>query len=344
MNRVKNQLKEFKKTFDPLLFGFLDKKQKEVKKVSPFAQILVQEIARTIKAGGKRIRPAILFYAFKACGGKDEKAALNLGMALEIFHTFCLIHDDILDKAEKRRGENSVFKKEGLGVALLAGDLGFVLAHSLINQREILRLFNLLNQEVVLGEYLDVLCSGRASEQVSKDLILKIMEYKTARYSFARPLQIGATLAGANAKILKGFWQYGMNLGLAFQIQDDILGVFGKEESLGKSVLSDLQEDKKTLLYLETIKLTDRKEKKEFLKIWGNKSRTKTLVRGKKATKKDLAWVKRLMRNSGALEETQKQAKDLALKAKKNLVKLDIQKKEKNFFLNLADFIIKRNF
>jgi len=338
---VKKYLVKFKKEFEPRMEEFLAKKEKQAKKLAGNYSEAIKEIRRLNKAGGKRIRPAFIYTAFKACvphkcGVKrKEEEIWDACLAMELIQAFCLIHDDIMDDANLRRGKITCFKKLGLNKAILTGDVALILADELVPEKA-KHYFDLMKFEVAGGQWLDV-----DQSQVSNESeIMKIMELKTAMYTVARPLQIGAQLAGVDEKKLKAFFEYGKNLGMAFQIQDDILGVFGKEEELGKSTSLDISEGKKTLLVVKLLEAqsSPRVEAgfrfKTFLNFFG---------KGKKLTKDQLELTKELMIKSGSLAYCQKKARELTKKAKQAIINVEIREKEKDFLMEIADYIISRN-
>jgi len=220
---------------------------------------LMRSIQETISSGGKRIRPTLLYAAYTGGGGTDVPLIFSVGAAIELFHTFALIHDDILDNSSTRRGKPTIYKKAGLSSALLAGDLAILFANELFysaingmsEAQRVSHQWQLLQEEVIKGEYLDM--SLTHSSSVTESNIMEMMEYKTARYSFIRPLLIGSLLAGGSLQIQQSLADFGKNIGIAFQIQDDILGIFGNETITGKSVDSDILEGKMTLLMVRLI-------------------------------------------------------------------------------------------
>lgn len=339
---VKETLLAFKKNFDPKLASFFNAKLSQIKKIDPKLAPLVEQIKDLILRGGKRLRPAFLYYGFKACGGKDERKTTPFCLAVELGHSMALIHDDIMDTADLRRGGPAVNKILGVNGAILAGDLCFSWAEELFRGGPG-RYWDLLKEEVILGQYLDTTLSSK--ELIKEDLkepeqkVLKVLEYKTARYSVVRPLQIGALLAGAKEKELKIFANYGVPLGIAFQIVDDILGVFGDEKTVGKPVSSDLREGKITLLTVKTLKEIEKLGNKEI-----KKKKLLGLLGNQKATRDDLEWVRGLIRETGALGYCQDKARKLARKAKRAIKDHPFEKEAKKFLLEIADFVIEREF
>jgi geranylgeranyl diphosphate synthase type I len=218
-----------------------------------------------VLAGGKRLRPAFCRVAFAGAGGDPEDPAIvDAGAALELLHAFALIHDDIMDASERRRGVRTVhrdferrhglsgFRGErrrfGEGAAILVGDLAFVYADRLMAgaPAEAVAVFNELRLEVNLGQYLDLV--GTARGHADLGAARRIAWYKSAKYTVERPLHLGAALAGRLSELAASLSAFGLPLGEAFQLRDDLLGAFGDEAVTGKPVGEDLREGKPTVL------------------------------------------------------------------------------------------------
>jgi geranylgeranyl diphosphate synthase type I len=219
-----------------------------------------------VLAGGKRLRPAFCHWAYVgAGGGADEPAVIDAGAALELLHTFALVHDDIMDGSATRRGTDTIHvlfesghaldgwrgeaRRFGEGVAILVGDLAFVYADQLLAGAPPAahQVFTELRIEVNVGQYLDLL--GTARGQASEATARRISRFKSGKYTVERPLHLGAALAGRLDDLAAPLSAYGLPLGEAFQLRDDLLGVFGDEDVTGKPVGEDLREGKPTLLY-----------------------------------------------------------------------------------------------
>lgn len=335
-----DQLKKFKTKIDEELGKFLEEKLRESEKIDPEVKRLVEVIKDIVLRGGKRLRPAFVYFAYKACGGKKEKAIIYTSQAIEFLHTFALIHDDIIDKSEKRRGKPAVHQILGEPGTILAGDLCFVFADEIFTNsafedkiiREVQKIYDLLREEVVFGQYLDVLVAKEKT--VAEEKIMKILEYKSGKYTIERPLHLGAALAEAPLKTFKVFSQYGIPLGIAFQIQDDILGMFGRSEESGKPVDSDLKEGKKTLLVVKALEALGGKEKENFLSLLGNPN----------CSFADLKWARKIIKATGALEYSQNLAKKLIQKAKTAIGGYSLEKEGKEYLLGIADYMLERRY
>lgn len=223
-------------------------------------------IEKLVMAGGKRLRPAFCHWAFVGAGGHpDDPAVVDAGAALELLHTFALIHDDVMDGSDRRRGLRTVHRsfetrhllgdwrgegrRFGEGVAILVGDLAFVYADLLLAgaPAAAVEVFTELRLEVNVGQYLDLLGTVRGG--VGVEQARRIGEYKSGRYTIQRPLHLGAALAGRLGELEACLSGYGRPLGEAFQLRDDLLGAFGNSELTGKPVGEDLREGKPTALY-----------------------------------------------------------------------------------------------
>jgi geranylgeranyl diphosphate synthase type I len=219
-----------------------------------------------VMAGGKRLRPAFCHWAYVGAGGAPEDDAVaRAGAALELLHTFALVHDDVMDGSARRRGRSTVHRvfedlheadgwrgegrRFGEGVAILVGDLAFVYADHLMGEapRPALDVFTELRLEVNIGQYLDLL--GTARGRVDLERARRICRYKSGKYTIERPLHLGAALAGRLDDLAAPLSAYGEPLGEAFQLRDDLLGVFGDTSVTGKPVGEDLREGKPTALH-----------------------------------------------------------------------------------------------
>ncbi|MBI2611609.1 polyprenyl synthetase family protein [Candidatus Gottesmanbacteria bacterium] len=284
-----NQLTKFQKQFNSILETFIFTKLKQVKGAPVVVRKGIEQLAKITLSGGKRIRPAFIYYGYKMCGGKSFAEIKNYLLAIEILQTFALIHDDIIDRATKRRGVETINSRLGNNMAILCGDLAYTWSDELFYQncptKNLSSLFEQMKQQVIMGQILDLY-----SPQKEKDVV-QMMEWKTASYSVEKPLCIGAILAAASAEKINTLSFIGINIGLAFQTQDDIFGVFGREEKLGKSTLDDLRNGKKTLLYFKTLANLNPIKKQEFFSLWGNS----------KAGYNELRVIQKIVTNSGGL-------------------------------------------
>ena len=230
---------------------------------------LYEPIEYTLAAGGKRVRPQLAMIASQLFGGKDEEV-LPAALALEVFHNFTLLHDDVMDKADVRRGRPTVHVKWNENTAILSGDQMLIEAYKLLSGvpadklPKVLQLFNKMATEICEGQQYDV--DFENQEHVTIDEYLKMIRLKTA-VLLATALKMGSYIAGASTEQQDMLYEFGINIGLAFQIQDDILDVWGNPETFGKAVGGDISCNKKTFVALTAMQLADSVTYKE-LKRW----------------------------------------------------------------------------
>lgn len=227
---------------------------------------LYDPIDYMLKIGGKRIRPALLLLANDLFGGQT-KNAIDVALAIEVFHNFTLIHDDIMDEAPLRRGKTTVYKKWNRDIAILSGDVMLVEAYQLLNKCnpahlvQILALFNQAAIGVCEGQQFDM--NFENSTTVSIDDYLKMIELKTA-VLLGASLKMGAVLGGAEKGDASHICEYGKNLGIAFQLMDDILDLYGNPKKIGKIIGGDIIANKKTYLLLKAQELAQGNLRKEL--------------------------------------------------------------------------------
>ena len=221
----------------------------------PEARLLIEEMWRLTAAGGKRLRPAFCYWGHRAAGGAHGPEIVRAASSLELLHTFAIVHDDIMDAADERRGEEAVHARHGVGVGILVGDLALVLADDAFMgagfapepTARAFEAYSRMRQEVIAGQYLDLAYAARTDISVAEARRVAVL--KSGRYSIEEPLAIGAALAGAPDDFLERLAAFGGPLGEAFQLRDDLLGTFGDRSSVGKPVDSDIIEGKRNVLY-----------------------------------------------------------------------------------------------
>ncbi len=248
-------------------------------------QELYEPIAYTLEEGGKRLRPVLVLLACDLFDGDIEKA-LYPAMGLEIFHNFTLLHDDIMDQASIRRGKQAVHKKWNANTAILSGDTMFVLAYEYVAKTDpallprVMDLFNDTARKVCEGQQYDMNFETR--KDVSIEEYMMMIRLKTA-VLIACSLKLGAILSHANPEDAENIYQFGIHLGLAFQLQDDFLDAFGEVSKFGKAIGGDIVTNKKTFLYLNAF---DRAREDDLIKLThlftdreiGNREKTEGIV------------------------------------------------------------------
>ena len=285
-----------------------------------------------LKLGGNRVRPVLCLMGNELFDEIREDA-WHLGTAIELFHNFTLIHDDIMDKAPLRRGMETVHKKFGENTALLAGDVMLVTAYEELNRisveflQSILYLFNKTAKEVCEGQQMDM--DFEAREKVSFEEYLKMIELKTS-VALAASLQTGSILGGAGERNQLLLYEFGKKLGIAFQVQDDYLDAFGDPQKFGKQKGGDILSNKKTFLLLhaqETASVAQQKELKELLSGNGDDKVDKVL---------------QLFRDCKA-DQWALQLKDKYLdEALSHLEDVAVLSKRKKPLIDLAEYLVKR--
>ncbi|MBS1667199.1 MAG: polyprenyl synthetase family protein [Bacteroidetes bacterium] len=278
-----------------------------------------------LSLGGKRIRPVLCLMANELFDEMNPDAwyAAN---AIELFHNFTLIHDDIMDKAPLRRGMQTVHEKYGMASALLAGDVMLVVAYDYLNRadatylQKIVKVFNQIAKEVCEGQQIDM--DFETKENVTMDEYLHMIKLKTS-VLLAGSLQIGSILGGAGDGNQQHLYEFGKNLGLAFQVQDDYLDAFGDPKKFGKQVGGDILANKKTFLLIRALEVANDVQKKEIKDLMQSNTEHKVerILSIFKSCGVD-AWANQLKEKF--LEESLKQLDDVAVLSsrKKHLMDL----------------------
>lgn len=307
-------IEQIRKNIDKSLASFLDTVKKEYKLhlVSP---LLFESIREFTLREGKRLRPLLLILTYKGYAPASKKISrklYNASTCMEFLHNFMLIHDDIIDRSDLRRGKPTMHKilartvksadpdKLGIDLGIIAGDIVYALAIDAFlsidepseRKERALKYFIQTAAFTAMGEFIDTVSGVKPVQDVDEKEVFLNYTLKTARYTFDCPMVTGAILAGAKDTEIKKISRFGILIGQAFQIQDDIIGIFETEANIGKSILSDLAEGKKTLLVTHAFSVLQGKAKTEFLKIFTKN--TKTL--------KDLEAVKRIFVETKSLD------------------------------------------
>ncbi len=285
---------------------------------------LYEPIHYILKLGGKRMRPVLTLMSAEVFD-VDYKLALPAALAVEVFHNFSLVHDDIMDDAPLRRGNETVHEKWNINTAILSGDAMLILAYQYFEKydtevfRELAKLFSKTALEVCEGQQWDVDFETR--DNVTIPEYLKMIEYKTA-VLVAAAMKMGAIVAETSKENADLIYDFGLNLGLAFQLQDDYLDAFGDPETFGKQVGGDIIENKKTYLYLKAIAFSNENQRDQLLHLFS--------IHPSDNTDK-INSVKEIFDATGASKATQQAIQDFTLKAFATLQKIGIdnEKKEK---------------
>ncbi len=286
-------------------------------------------------AGGKRLRPCMSMISCESVKG-DVLDTIPLTIALELVHNFTLVHDDIMDNSKLRRGEPSVHIKYTEPTAIIAGDLLFTKAFESMHKLNCdLKVFK--NVEFGLIDCIKEICEGQQLDMdfekrnnVTEDQYLEMIRKKTAVF-FQYAAEAGAILGGADSEQENALNQYGLYLGLGFQIWDDYLDITSDEETLGKDIGNDIRNGKKTLIVVHTLNNASAEDKQQFEKIFGNKD----------ATDQDIERIYNILKKTGSVEYAKKTALTYIDDAKKSIEMLP-DTESKQLLMNIADYAIKR--
>ncbi len=312
----------------------------EVVKGEP--KTLYESALHYIKAGGKRIRPLITVLSARICGG-SENIAIPGAAAVEILHTFTLVHDDIIDRDELRRGVPTVHKIWGTDMAIISGDLLFAYAYRCLikslnygipSDRVVKALETLTEAAIIVaeGQALDMLLP--TIDSVDSTRYIEMIRKKTASL-FASSAVIGAVLAGGDKEVIEKLRESMINAGIAFQIRDDILGLVGDEKILGKPVYSDIREGKMTILVIHTLNKINEDGRKRLRSILGNRN----------ASLHELSEAAEIIKSSGAIEYAENLAEQYANRAieiSRSVVSED--REALDMFREVVEFMVKRNY
>ncbi|NRT13487.1 polyprenyl synthetase family protein [Flavobacterium sp. 14A] len=296
---------------------------------------LYEPIVYILDLGGKRIRPVLTLMAAEVFDAGYEKA-LPAAMAVEVFHNFSLVHDDIMDEAPLRRGEVTVHEKWDLNTGILSGDAMLILAYQYFEQyeapvfMELAKLFSKTALEVCEGQQWDVDFETRDDVTIAE--YLKMIEYKTA-VLVAAAMKMGALVAGTTSENASLIYEFGLYLGLAFQLQDDYLDAFGNPETFGKQVGGDIIENKKTYLYLKAMEFSSEEIAGNLKQLFGTHPEDNS---------EKIETVKEIFNSSGASKATQQAMQDFTFKAFETLDQMHISKEKKEILKAFGENLMGR--
>ena len=337
---------------DKQLERYFDAAIRDAQKKDPLIAQALEQIKKITLSGGKRIRGALLCQAYFGFGGKDKKKILKAAAAIELVHMFLLVHDDIIDRGDLRHGQTTLHKMLagkyqkkygasgaahfGDSMAIIAGEMLYAMAIKIIAEAgfdqssalaALIKLQGVVSTTII-GQSQDIHIAY--DDDISEEQILAMYENKTARYTFEGPLHMGALLAGASdKKSLDLLSAWAVPLGIAFQIQDDILGVFGAEIKTGKSAASDIEEGKKTLLVTKAYLAASRMQKKQLGSVLGKKN----------LTSKEIKMFQELLVATGALAGSRELAAAYFDKGRKEIEKMIVLPEAKNFLVGMTEYL-----
>ena len=355
---AKKLISEFKERLDPEIKAFFAEVKKDAEMKDSFIREAVDHMEDIVVSGGKRLRAALMYYGYLASGGTNREAILKASVSVELIHAFLLVHDDIIDRDALRHGVETLHTRYtkkarkyfpdkdeehfGNSIALILGDMLYAFGNDVIFRADfpkdaIFRALSCLQKIVtctVTGQARDIYIEFQGS--ATEEEILSMYENKTARYSIEGPLHLGALLAGENQKLLDLYTEYAIPLGIAYQIQDDILGVFGEEKAIGKPVGSDIQEGKYTLLVAKAVELGTQEQGE----------RIKNLLSGQKILEqKDILEFRHLLEQTGSLAACKTIAEEATSRSLAILPELKLHMTEEAFeFLEaLTNYLLERD-
>lgn len=338
---------------DSFLDKFFEQKIRQAKRITPVASGMWEHF-RDFIAGGKRIRGGLVKLGYECFKKVDEERILPVSAAIEILHAALSLHDDVIDQSETRHGHPTVHKqyesyhrenyqkglswRYGENMAIVVGILADYEAVSFLSTAKFpadckIQAINELCrfvEQTGYGEGLDVDLAQR--ETLNEKEVLTIHALKTAQYTFVGPLKIGGILVGADEEQLKRFEDYGIPVGVAFQLQDDILGMFGNEEKTGKPVNDDIKEGKNTLLFTQALKKGTSAQRKRLRSLWGKKD----------ITSQEVEEAREIIKKTGSLDYSREMAQKLIEKGKKAVSGITQNTNFQEVFLTLADFVAGR--
>ncbi len=337
---------------DRLLADFLTERAIELGALEASLVPVVDAVRALVEAGGKRLRPAFVWWGYQAATREADTEVLKPAGAAELLHTFALIHDDIMDRSVTRRGLPAVHTALaahhrdvglvgdpdwfGVGGGILAGDMVFVWADMLFEAARMdlaamaraRTVFADLRCEVMAGQYLDLRLSGLPNATEADSLRVSLL--KSGRYTVTRPLQMGAALGGDDAVLRATLERFGDDIGVAFQLRDDVLGLMGDPDATGKGALEDVREGKRTLLMLRARDLADEAQGKVLADVVGDPH----------ATASDVDAVREIVTDTGALADVEQRIVGMRVDAEQAID--DIREPARSALLELAADAIDR--
>ncbi len=363
----KNIINKYAQIVNEKLDSFLLYKYKLSEELGDFPKEYYNALREYLARGGKRLRPVCMIMAYHGVGGKDDEKIFHASLSTELLHNATLIHDDIIDHDETRRGgatfhigfknwylatisqeisEELVMEKAsdfGISMGLLAGDLVHNLGLEVIltsgfeeksieNLTKAINMYNHAFTEVINGVLIEL---DQVNRETSIDEYFEMIDLKTSAL-FDKSIGIGAILGNASQSQVEALKKYSLALGKAFQIQDDVLGTFGAEETTGKPSTGDIKEGKKTVLLIKALENASPIHEEILAQTIGNKN----------AGEEEVEKVRKVFIETGALEYAKKLAEKFASQAKEALdaAKPPLTKETVDFFKELADFVVKRMF
>lgn len=293
---------------------------------------LFDPITYILSLGGKRIRPALALMACDLFGGKNEDV-LQPALGLEVFHNFTLLHDDLMDEADRRRDKPTVHKLWNPNVAILSGDAMLICAYQLVakaNDKAILELFSRTALEICAGQQYDMEFESRPD--VTEEEYIEMIRLKTA-VLLACALKVGAMIGGASAADADALYDYGIHIGLAFQLQDDLLDVYGDPKTFGKNIGGDILCNKKTFLLINALSAAS-EEQRQVMEDW--------MARKTYDAQEKIAAFTNLYNELSIRDLTERRIEDYYRMADEDLARLSIAPESLSVLKGTCDRLMKR--
>lgn len=293
---------------------------------------LFDPITYTLSLGGKRIRPALALMACDLFGGKNEDV-LQPALGLEVFHNFTLLHDDLMDEADRRRDKPTVHKLWNPNVAILSGDAMLICAYQLVakaNDKAILELFSRTALEICAGQQYDMEFESRPD--VTEEEYIEMIRLKTA-VLLACALKVGAMIGGASTADADALYDYGIHIGLAFQLQDDLLDVYGDPKTFGKNIGGDILCNKKTFLLINALSVAS-EEQRQVMEDW--------MARKTYDAQEKIAAFTNLYNELSIRDLTERRIEDYYRMANEDLARLSIAPETLSVLKGTCDRLMKR--
>lgn len=293
---------------------------------------LFDPITYILSLGGKRIRPALALMACDLFGGKNEDV-LQPALGLEVFHNFTLLHDDLMDEADRRRDKPTVHKLWNPNVAILSGDAMLICAYQLVakaNDKAILELFSRTALEICAGQQYDMEFESRSD--VTEEEYLEMIRLKTA-VLLACALKVGAMIGGASTADADALYDYGIHIGLAFQLQDDLLDVYGDPKTFGKNIGGDILCNKKTFLLINALSVAS-EEQRQVMEDW--------MARKSYDAQEKIAAFTNLYNELSIRDLTERRIEDYYRMADEDLARLSIAPESLSVLKGTCDRLMKR--
>jgi geranylgeranyl diphosphate synthase type I len=337
------------------LADFIKEGKQYLSEIGPELDPVAREIEKFLLSNGKRLRPIFAITGFLAAGGSLNRILINACSSLELIHVCALIHDDVMDHSDTRRGAPSIHKifesihvqqklsgsatQFGNAAAILMGDLALVWSAQMLHKSGVhieqlskaLPFYDEMRVELMAGQYLDIFEQSLASQSIERSL--KVARFKSGKYTIERPLHFGSSLVNNSEKLLSAFSAYGIPLGEAFQLRDDLLGVFGDPAKTGKPSGDDLKEGKRTALIAAVMERANPSESKLLDSVIGDPN----------LSEDDISKIQEIIRSTGALSHIESLISKLAERALNALAFEGFTKIGKDLMTELVQISTNRN-